>query len=79
MNPDALSWAMAQATTSVWYQVAQAYAAGTLSVRFSDGRQVTYHSPTEMAKIISAGYAAAQTSTARRPAAVVARVGDGFA
>ena len=79
MNPDALSWAMGQAATSVWYQVAAAYAAGTLRVRFSDGREVTYHSPSEMAKIIAAGYATSQAPTARRPSSVVARVGDGFA
>lgn len=78
MSPEALAWALAQASDSVWYKLAQSYVAGVLSVRFADGRQVTYQSATEMARIIVSGFGANQAPLNRRPVTTIARAGGGW-
>ena len=80
MQPEALTWAIAQAEGTRWRVLADAYTSGELRVRFSDGREVTYRSTSEIGAVLMAGYSAdGVTSTARRPAMTIARVSDGFA
>lgn len=79
MQPEALAWALAQATGSRWLALAEAYTSGELEVTFADGRSVRYRSIAEIGSVISAGYATSVVSSpTRRPAMTVARVGDGF-
>lgn len=65
MDPAALAWALAQATTSRWRVLADAYTSGTLRVTF-EGRTVEYRSLAEIERALSAGYGA-ETVAARRP------------
>ncbi len=79
MQPEALAWALAQATGSRWLALADAYTSGELEVTFADGRSVRYRSVAEIGSVIAAGYSAAGVAaTARRPSMTIARVGDGF-
>lgn len=78
MNPEVLAWALAQAEGTRWRELAEAYASGTLEVRFADGRAVRYRDAAHIATILCAGHAADAGSSARRPARTIAVVGDGF-
>ena len=70
MNPDALSWALAQPLGNRWRGLAEAFAGGTTRVSF-DGRTVDYRSLSEISTALAAGYAA-ENSSARRPSTTFA-------
>lgn len=78
MNADALNWALAQPVGTRWRDLAEAWSSGVTRVRHSDGREVSYASMDALGRAMVAGYTAQLTPTARRPNAVIARVGDGF-
>jgi hypothetical protein len=78
MNPNALSWALAQPSGSPAAALAASYLGGTLRVTV-DGRTVEYRSISDLASVLGALYAATASSAARRPSSSVARLSDGFA
>jgi hypothetical protein len=71
MNPDALTWAIAQPAGNCWRGLADAYTAGTTRVTF-EGRTVEYRSLAEIGQALAAGYAAENTAQ-RRPSVTLAR------
>jgi hypothetical protein len=77
MNPDVLTWALAQPVGDRWRGLAEAFAGGTTRVTF-DGRTVEYRTLDEIARALAAGYGAGN-STARRPGVTFASFsrGDG--
>ena len=76
MNPDALTWAIAQPVGNRWRGLADAYTGGTMRVTF-EGRTVEYRTLDEIARALAAGYAAENTAL-RRPNMTLARfVRDG--
>ena len=77
MNPNVLAWALAQPAGGYALALAEAYLGGALRVTF-EGRTVEYRSTADLARVLSALYAATQAAS-RRPSSAVARVGDGFA
>ncbi|MCC6719496.1 MAG: hypothetical protein IT555_16570 [Acetobacteraceae bacterium] len=65
MNPDALTWAIAQPIGNRWRGLADAYTGGTTRVTF-EGRTVEYRSLAEIGQALAAGYAA-ENPAQRRP------------
>lgn len=71
MNPAVLAWALALPEGNRWRALADAFASGTLRVRF-EGREVEYRSLADIAAALAAGYAAENT-VVRRPSYTLAR------
>jgi hypothetical protein len=77
MFATALAWAQAQAAGSQARGLADAYLSGALRVTH-DGRTVEYRSSADLRGAISALYSASISTTLRRPAMTIARLGDGY-
>ena len=77
MNPDALAWALAQATGNRWRGLADAFTSGTTRVSF-DGRTVEYRTLAEIRAALAAGYAS-ENPAIRRPSLTLASFSRGTA
>lgn len=77
MDPVVLSWAIAQSVGTAARSLADAYTSGTLSVRFADGRMVTYRSLGDVERALTSLYGVANTGS-RRPAVTYAAFNRGW-
>ena len=65
MNPDVLTWALAQPSGNRWRGLAEAYTAGTTRVTY-EGRTIQYRGLDEISRALAVGYATENSAT-RRP------------
>ena len=71
MNPDVLTWALAQPAGNRWRGLAEAYTAGTTRVAY-EGRTIQYRGLDEIGRALAVGYATENSST-RRPTTTFVR------
>ena len=65
MNPDVLTWALAQPAGNRWRGLAEAFTAGTTRVTY-EGRTIQYRGLDEISRALAVGYAT-ENGTTRRP------------
>ncbi len=70
MNPDVLTWALAQPAGNRWRGLAEAYTAGTTRVTY-EGRTIQYRGLDEISRALGVGYATENSAT-RRPSTTLA-------